>query len=156
MSCVHLPPLELKKNKSDCRFGCLLLSNYPCRFFFLYHHVSQHIHAAVVSENTPTETDVFTPADCRCIHSDPNSVWMWMWFPIFLPNYRCVLHIFRMSVCTGKSCQILNQYITYGLLMPCDLTLIIYGHHESIFQQFMYKYKLLIIESFNLFLQLNA
>lgn len=47
LSDVHLSPVELKKNKSDCRFVCLLLSNYPCSFY-LYHHVSQHIHATVV------------------------------------------------------------------------------------------------------------
>lgn len=35
LSRVHLPPAELKKNKSDCRFGCLLLSKNPCMLFFV-------------------------------------------------------------------------------------------------------------------------
>lgn len=43
------------------------------QLFFLYHHLSQHIHAPVVSvRNTSNETDWFTPADCRCVQSDPN------------------------------------------------------------------------------------
>jgi len=57
---VHIPSLELKKNKSDCRFGCLLLSNSPCTFLFSY-HVSHHIHATEVSViDTPNESDVYT------------------------------------------------------------------------------------------------
>lgn len=55
----HLPSLELKNN-SDCRFGCILLSNSPCTvFFFPTCIVTYPCHCGVI-RNISNETDVFT------------------------------------------------------------------------------------------------
>lgn len=67
MSGERSPLVELKKNKSDCRYSCLLLSSSPCAFYFLYHHVSQHSHATVASFRNPTPTVHYTGFHFPCL-----------------------------------------------------------------------------------------
>lgn len=84
---------------------CLpFIKQLPMQFFsciIMYLNISMPLWCQ--SENTPNETDVFTPADRRCIQSDPN--WATVKFLnvdlIFniLPNYGCVLQVFGMWVC---------------------------------------------------------
>lgn len=90
---------EERERKSDCRFVCLLLSNSPCRFYwiFLYHHVSQHIHATVCeSENTPKESDELGAADAAAHRAtrteQPDAGWTgvpWVFFFLFFCQFVC-------------------------------------------------------------------
>lgn len=86
----HLPSLELKNN-SDCRFGCILLSNSPCTvFFFLVSTciVTYPCHCGVI-RNISNETDVFT-------HSSVQQECVWLCIPFFPPILRQIINVCYM------------------------------------------------------------
>lgn len=85
----HLPSLELKNN-SDCRFGCILLSNSPCTVFFscinMYCNISMPLrcHQKYFQWNWCVHTFICATGVCMTVHS------------IFSPILRQIINVCYM------------------------------------------------------------